>query len=616
MSQSAQFLEKLRASSKTVNPITVLTDDWAGFRGALDTDPEGLGRLLDDDAASAPTGPAFVNPKAFASAACDSDGMVVLADEAFTAWALPHNQSQAELGPLTRGRASVSYLIEDRGKFIAVAAAPLARARGWPLAPEVRACLTAGRAAYAVVAHIARASASHSIAAQVFQLTGLEARVTGGLLEGGDVPAAARLAGVGYETARDAVKSAMRKAGVKRQAEYVSLCVRLEAGEGARGGAITPLLGDLFGLNARQSAIALASVSGLTRAEVARVIGVSENIVKSDLRAVFDACLVHSIGGLSVVVGQLEVLAGLASASDVDLVLPSGRGSEPLRLLPRSQGRTGRIAFADHGPVGGLPTLMMHSATSGRHQPTSLIKALQEGGLRPIALDRPGFGLSDMIEGDYIEQSAQDLVEVMDALELDRASLICRGGARVLAAFAARHPSRLRSAVVVNAEPPPSRDKTFFGILGQTKRLTYTQPWLIQAFGRMLSQHASTTAIEGVLAALVKDNPVDRATVADPEFRSSFVRATRQAALQGGAGPIAVQTSELQHLPPALDNSARITLVYGAADSLFDASDSIPHWRTCWPDCHVVMLPDAGRFALYQRPDVVIASVRGEPVSV
>jgi pimeloyl-ACP methyl ester carboxylesterase len=454
------------------------------------------------------------------------------------------------------------------------------------------------------------------VAAQVFRLTGLEARVTGGLLEGGDVPAAARLTGLAYETARDAIKSAMRKAGIKRQAEYVSLCIRLEAGEGGHAPALEPLLRDLFGLTERQSSIALASVSGLTRAEVGRMTNVSENIVKSELRAVFDACLVSSIGGLSVVLGQVEVLAGLASASDVDVGLPHGKDSEPLRLLPRSAGRAGRIAYADHGPATGLPTLLLHSATSGRHNAAAHIKALQDGGLRPIALDRPGFGLSDMIEGPYIAQSVLDLIDVMDALNLERASLLCRGGARVLAAFAARFPERLHSAVVVNAEAPPSHDKTFDGILGQTKRLTYQQPHLIQAFGRLMSQHASTDVIERILNALVKDLPIDQATLADPAFKSAFIRATRQAALQGGAGPIAVQTSELQSLPQPLATSSHITLVYGAADPLFNASDAIPHWRTAWPDCGVIMLQDAGRFAQYQRPDVVCSALLGEAVSV
>ena len=38
----------------------------------------------------------------------------------------------------------MSYLLEDRGKFIAVAAAPLAAARHWPLAAEVRRALERG----------------------------------------------------------------------------------------------------------------------------------------------------------------------------------------------------------------------------------------------------------------------------------------------------------------------------------------------------------------------------------------------------------------------------------------------------------------------------------------
>ena len=106
------------------------------------------------DADRAPAGPAFVNPRAYASAACDGDGTIVIADPAFAAWAAPLNRGRAELGALRAGRASVSYLLEDKGKFIAVAAAPLAAARHWPLAAEVRRALERGQAEYALVAHL------------------------------------------------------------------------------------------------------------------------------------------------------------------------------------------------------------------------------------------------------------------------------------------------------------------------------------------------------------------------------------------------------------------------------------------------------------------------------
>ncbi|WP_373489145.1 hypothetical protein, partial [Blastomonas sp.] len=138
MSGFRSFLERFQSPAAHANPLDLLHEDTDGFGAALAEAPDELGAAMAQDAMLAPAGPAFVNPRAYASAACDSEGVIVIADPAFAAWAAPLHRGRADLGGLKAGRASISYLLEDKGKFIAVAAAPLAVARHWPLAAEVR----------------------------------------------------------------------------------------------------------------------------------------------------------------------------------------------------------------------------------------------------------------------------------------------------------------------------------------------------------------------------------------------------------------------------------------------------------------------------------------------
>ena len=66
-----------------------------------------------------------------------------------------------------------------------------------------------------------------AVVREVFEETGLEARVTSGLVRTGDLRLAAKTAGVAYEPARKSLKSAMRKMDCHRQADLMGRIVRV-----------------------------------------------------------------------------------------------------------------------------------------------------------------------------------------------------------------------------------------------------------------------------------------------------------------------------------------------------------------------------------------------------
>jgi DNA-binding CsgD family transcriptional regulator len=319
------FLRRFIEASRAAEPVRTLGDDPDGFEQAADSIPHRIAEAMEVDAARAPAGPTLINRRVFGSAACDAEGRVLAADAHFARWHAESRASFTVLNDLDKPQARVSLLIDDNG--IAVAVARFARAREWPLDASVRACLESGAAQIAAIVRLPVEfdAAGLVTCRRVFGWTGLETRVAAGLIEGGDTRAAAQRAQVSYETARDALKSAMRKAGARRQGSFVSLCIRTESGE-APDAPLGPVLQDLFGLTLRQSEIVLLLADGLTRDEVAVVLNLTPSIVKAELKTVFAACLVDSVASLGRVVGQIGALVAMAHAVAVDIKrLPASR---------------------------------------------------------------------------------------------------------------------------------------------------------------------------------------------------------------------------------------------------------------------------------------------------
>ena len=94
--------------------------------------------------------------------------------------------------------------------------------------------------------------------------------------------------------------------------------------------------------------------------------------------------------------------------------------------MRRVQGDGVELAVADEGE--GPPVLLIHgfpdSSRLWRHQ----VRALVDAGFRAIAPDLRGFGDSDRpaeVEAYRIRHSVADMVAVLDALEVERAHVVC-----------------------------------------------------------------------------------------------------------------------------------------------------------------------------------------------
>ena len=552
-------------------------------------DSLGPAAISPDDSVS--SGPAFLNPDGFASAACDEDGLVC---------AGLGIGSRLDRLP-ARGQARVSLLSDAQGRTIPVAVVGYEGAADWPLDASLRA--ECPRYAMLTCLPPSIADPARTEAARLFGLTGPEARVAAGLVQTGDVRRAAQRAGVTYETARKLAKSAMRKAGVRRQGELVGLWVSLQTGEAVTQPALIAALTDLFHISPRQAEIAAIVADGGSRKHAAEALDVSEHAVKAELKAVFTALQVPTVAALSVLINEIRILTRIVRATSLEKGIPAPL-VDPLRLIPRID-RPGRIALLDHGPRDGRPVLILHTATTSRHNPQSFIRALQSHGIRPIAFDRPGFGLSNMVEGDYLAQSAQDMADILDTLELERAAILARGGTMVLSRFSAEWSHRILRGVAVNPEPPSGADRQRVGLTGAVKSLVYAKPWLTGALANYIGRNASAGIVERLVRRSLESSEADRRMLGDREILDAYVHSSQQSALQGGAGFRAVATTEPFEAASQLSDGRHMTIICGSQDPLYNSADSLPRWQAAWPGCSVVIVPDAGRLVHFQKPELI-----------
>lgn len=160
----------------------------------------------------------------------------------------------------------------------------------------------------------------------------------------------------------------------------------------------------------------------------------------------------------------------------------------------------GQVHYRDHGQ--GPAVLLLHQTPWFSVQYLRVQPALAAAGFRTIAIDTPGYGMSDLpAHVPTIEEYADNLAPVLDHLGVKTAAVIGHHtGALVAAAFAHRHAART-SALVLHGLPYYTPDE-------RTSRLA--QPhWpqdpkrdgshLSERFARVRDMIANPTAsLEGV----------------------------------------------------------------------------------------------------------------------
>jgi len=114
-----------------------------------------------------------------------------------------------------------------------------------------------------------------------------------------------------------------------------------------------------------------------------------------------------------------------------------------------------RLGYAEYGRPGGAPGFYFHGHPGSRLEPKFADEAATSAGVRVIALDRPGYGLSDFQPGRTILDWPRDVAEAADLLELERFAVLgASGGGPYALACAHAIPERITRAGVISGAGP------------------------------------------------------------------------------------------------------------------------------------------------------------------
>lgn len=446
-------------------------------------------------------------------------------------------------------------------------------------------------------------------ACAAYRLRPSHVRVVDATIRYGTIGDAARSLGLSHQRARVLIADALSIARCGSVQELVSRIASEAFGVvGREDVPLKALLMETWGVTPRQAELALLISDGHSRQSAARFVRMSDATVKKELTYLYQALGIASAPELSVRLAVLQLHAQLVHGGGVRGDM-ADLGAEPLAFAFSRDGR--RIAYSDHGPKDGIPLIYVHSSMTSRIVPRSLCQALAAKGFRVVALDRPGFGLTDPAPDRQFGVAAEDFCMVQDMLGLHGAIAVARGGAQFLLELARLRPHALGGAVLVNPDPCTRASRRRQGPLGALKEYFARSPVMIGALAGMAASALTRDHIGQWMLRSVAASAADRACLQQPGVVEDYWRGVRAFTTGALAGYIAEQVELASAEDQPLDRACWPWVVMlGEQDMLHDPGFVADYWSARLPRSRVERVADAGRLLSFSHVDRVVEAAR------
>ena len=288
------------------------------------------------------------------------------------------------------------------------------------------------------------------------------------------------------------------------------------------------------------------------------------------------------------------------------------------RTMTLKDGRT--LGFAEYGDPRGRAVIGFHGTPGSRLMLRIADGTARAQGVRLIAPDRPGFGLSDPMPERRYPDFARDVEALLDHLGVERVALAgVSGGGPYALACAASMPERISHALLVSGVAPVVGPDATPG-LSRRHRIIFAwgarAPRLLRALTGY-AQRVWKRDPDAVFRRIVAMNPpVDRAIMTRPAVREVLIAALRDAFRRGG-GPAATEIA-LFGRPWGFrlqDVRVPVGLWHGEGDRLVPVRMG-RHMAGLLPDCRASFIPAAGHYWVFDHLETLIgaAAESGGPV--
>jgi pimeloyl-ACP methyl ester carboxylesterase len=280
------------------------------------------------------------------------------------------------------------------------------------------------------------------------------------------------------------------------------------------------------------------------------------------------------------------------------------------QILILADGR--RLGYAEYGDPNGWPLMFFHGTPGSRVMARFAGPKARELGVRLLAPDRPGFGLSDLQPRRRLQDWARDVEELADHLKLERFAVAgVSGGGPYVAVCAGELGERLISAGMVSSLAPEDRVQRE---LSRGHRLTakvMRQTRLITPLLRLLAWCARRCPEIVIRAMGLMAFWEDRRILSQPEVQRTQIDGIVEAFRRGPQGT-ADELGLLSHPWGFEVEEIKIPvhLWHGEADAIVPVelgrylADHIPY-------CQARFIPGAGHLWIFEGYEEVFRTLRG-----
>jgi pimeloyl-ACP methyl ester carboxylesterase len=279
-----------------------------------------------------------------------------------------------------------------------------------------------------------------------------------------------------------------------------------------------------------------------------------------------------------------------------------------------------RLAYAEYGDPQGKPVFFFHGTPGSRlfHHPDTSVAA--STGARIIAIDRPGFGRSDFKLGRTLLDWPDDVVELADALNIERFAVMgYSGGGPYAAVCALKIPDRLTAAGLVSSMAPLDNPHLtrgmhgvghmFFSLDRHVPPLAKLGCWLMCTSWRHNPELYYKSQINGLLHS-------EKAQILLPKMRTmlttDFLEAVR-AGTQGISWDLALLAQPWGFHLHAITTD--VFLWHGESDTQTPLAMG-KRLASAIPHCRATFFPGEGHWAIYSHwQEILTALVQSEAVA-
>ncbi|MEZ5827538.1 MAG: alpha/beta hydrolase [Hyphomicrobiales bacterium] len=274
-----------------------------------------------------------------------------------------------------------------------------------------------------------------------------------------------------------------------------------------------------------------------------------------------------------------------------------------------------QIGFAEYGGPGGLPAIALHGTPGSRYMFALTDEAARTRGLRLIAPERPGYGLSETHHFDTLAETAADVESLADALGFDRFALIgVSGGGPHAIAAAARMTDRILRMALIGPVGPIAECGDHIR-MSHLHRLIFHHlaPSAYAAGALFYSLRSLVDWAPGIAYHLLMQRVTasDREVLYRPEVRANLQAAIREGLRTGVDG--ALQDLRLYCGPWNLrltEIDVPTIMWQGSADTIVPP-DAAYHLASALPNCRLEIIEGAGHYWVFGGFDRVLDEVRG-----